>query len=147
MQVSRSGYYKWRTKRPSNRDNERKQMIKKVQDISKLSRSNYGSRRISESLRDMGYRCGRYKARTLMGLANVVAKQRRRHKSTTQSNHTRIVSSNMLNRKFSVLAPNTAWVGDITYIRTLTGWLYLAVVIDLFSRRESWLVNEHSDAF
>ena len=92
---------------------------------------------------ERGAPCGKYKAATLMKLAGVSARQKRKFKATTDSAHQLPVAPNILNRNFSVSRPNCAWTGDITYIWTKEGWLYLAVVIDLFSRRiVGWSMNK-----
>jgi len=143
MRVSRSGYYSWRNRSLSARDREREQLIPRVKAIHKKSRSTYGKRRIAEELQSEGISCGEHKAGTLMKLADVQAKQRKKFKATTDSKHNLPVSPNLLKRKFTVLQPNMAWVGDITYIWTEEGWLYLAVVIDLYSRRVvGWSINK-----
>ena len=135
MQVSRSGYYRWKRRSPSAREQERAQLIPRVRGLHQESKATYGSRRMAQELKALGFRCGKHKAGTLMKLAGVAAKQRKRFKATTDSNHRLPVAPNLLNRRFSVTTPNCVWVGDITYIRTRSGWLYLAVVLDLFSRR------------
>ena len=90
-----------------------------------------------------GVSCGEHKAGTLTKLADVQAKQKKKFKATTDSKHNLPVSPNLLKREFTVLQPNMAWVGDITYIWTEEGWLYLAVVIDLYSRRVvGWSINK-----
>ena len=143
MCVSRSGYYSWRNRGPSARDQEREQLIPRVKIIHKKSRSTYGKRRISEELQSEGIPCGDYKAGTLMKLAGVQAKQKKKFKATTDSKHNLPVSPNLLKREFTVVQANMAWVGDITYIWTDEGWLYLAVVIDLYSRRVvGWAINK-----
>jgi putative transposase len=142
MQVSRSGYYHWKRRGPSTREQERAQLIPKVRGLHQESKATYGSRRMSQELKALGFRCGKHKAGTLMKLAGVAAKQRKRFKATTDSNHQLPVAPNLLNRRFSVTTPNCVWVGDITYIWTSEGWLYLAVVIDLYSRRiVGWSMN------
>ena len=135
MQVSRSGYYRWRRRGPSARERERARLIPQVRAIHQGSRAVYGSRRMAKELEALGFGCGRHKAGTLMQLAGVAAKQRKKFKATTDSNHKLPLAPNLLARQFSMIAPNRAWVGDITSIRTSEGWLYLAVVIDLYSRR------------
>jgi len=143
MCVSRSGYYSWRNRGPSARDQEREQLIPKVKVIHQKSRSTYGKRRIAEELQSEGIPCGEHKAGTLMKLAGVQAKQKKKFKATTDSKHNLPVSPNLLKREFAVLQPNMAWVGDITYIWTEEGWLYLAVVIDFYSRRVvGWSINK-----
>jgi len=142
MQVSRSGYYHWKRRGPSAREQERAQLIPRVRGLHQESKATYGSRRMAQELKALGFRCGKYKAGTLMKLAGVAAKQRKRFKATTDSNHQLPVAPNLLNRRFSVTTPNCVWVGDITSIWTSEGWLYLAVVIDLYSRRiVGWSMN------
>jgi len=135
MQVSRSGYYEYvqRQARPDGLNRQR--LIVKVRSIHKASRQSYGSRRICKALREDGERVGRYQTRTLMKEAGVVVKVKRRYKATTDSCHRYPVAANLLDRQFEVAAPNRVWASDITYLWTDEGWLYLAVVLDLFSRR------------
>ena len=95
----------------------------------------YGSRRMSEQLRSQGHEVGRSQARTLMKKAAIEVKTKKKFKRTTDSKHLYPVAPNLLNQEFAVDCPNTVWVGDITYLWTAEGWLYLAVVLDLFSRR------------
>ena len=143
MEVSRSGYYSWRKRGKSAREKERDQLVPIVKTIHKKSRSTYGKRRIAEELQSEGFSCGEYKAGTLMKLAGVQAKQKKKYKATTNSKHSMPVSSNLLRRDFHVLQQDMVWVGDITYIWTTEGWLYLAVVIDLYSRRVvGWSINK-----
>ena len=99
---------------------------------------------MAKELESLGLRCGRYKAGTLMKLAGVETKQRKKFKATTDSEHQLHVAPNLLNRMFTVTRLNCVWVGDITYIWTSEGWLYLAVVIDLSSRRVvGWSMNKY----
>ena len=143
MEVSRSGYYSWRKRGKSAREKERDQLIPMVKAIHKKSRSTYGKRRIAEELQSEGFFCGEHKAGTLMKLAGVQAKQKKKFKATTDSKHNMPVSPNLLRRDFHVLQQDKVWVGDITYIWTTEGWLYLAVVIDLYSRRVvGWSINK-----
>lgn len=135
MQVSRSGFYSWACRGKSARAIERERLIPKVKEIHRKVRGAYGARRISEELCSTGERCGRTKAATLMRLATVRAKQKRKYKVTTESNHKLPVAPNLLKRNFTVSQPDTVYCSDITYIWTKEGWLYLAVVLDLYSRR------------
>ena len=135
MQVSRSGYYSWQTRGKSARQMNNEKLIPVVLEAHRYSKGTYGTRRMSDEVKDHGSHCGRYRARTLMSMAGVIAKQKRKFKVTTDSNHKLPVSSNLLQRQFSTAEPNQVWVGDITYIWTSEGWLYLAVVLDLFSRQ------------
>lgn len=98
---------------------------------------------MAEEIEANGIRCGRYKARTVMKMAGVCAKQKRKFKATTDSKHNEPVAPNLLNREFRVEEPDKVYVSDITYIWTSEGWFYLAVFIDLFSRRVvGWSLNQ-----
>ena len=110
-------------------------MIPMVKEIDKESNGSYGTRRISKELNLKGERCGRDKARTVMKLSKVSAKQGKKFKVTTDSRHDLPVAPNLLDRQFEVKEPNRVWVSDITYIWTVEGWMYLSVIIDLFSRQ------------
>jgi len=135
MQVSRSGYYSWKNRNKSKRQQENEKLIPIVLEAHRYSKGTYGTRRMSGEIKAHGSRCGRYRARTVMNLAGVKARQKRKFKVTTDSKHKLPVAANLLQRQFSVQDPNRLWVGDITYIWTSEGWLYLAIVLDLFSRQ------------
>lgn len=135
MQVSSSGYYAWQKREKSNRQKENEKLIPIVREAHRYSKGTYGTRRMADEITDHGVDCGRSRARTLMNLAGVKAKQKRKFKVTTDSNHKLSVAPNLLHRDFTTQEPNQVWVGDITYIWTSEGWLYLAVVLDLFSRQ------------
>jgi putative transposase len=132
--VPRSSYYAWAKSRKTV-DLEREHHRLVVKEIHETTKKSYGSRRMSEELKRRGFDVGRYQARSLMRESNLVAEvPRPRHKYPVDSTESTI-APNLLNREFEVDRPNTVWVGDITYIRTQVGWLYLAVVMDLYSRR------------
>jgi transposase InsO family protein len=135
MQVSRSGYYSWVKRDASTRQRERARLIPLVREIHRQSKGTYGARRMAEELESQGETCGRSKARTLMSLAGVSARQRKKYKATTDSKHNFPVAPNLLDRQFVAKDPNRVWCSDITYIWTHEGWLYLTVIIDLFSRQ------------
>jgi transposase InsO family protein len=135
MRVSRSGFYSWKNREKSPRQQEQERLIPKVKTIHHQSKSSYGARRISTELKAQGESCGRTKAGTLMKLAGVEAKQKRKFKATTDSKHNLPVAPNLLDRNFKTASPDIVYCGDITYIWTGEGWLYLAVVLDLFSRQ------------
>jgi putative transposase len=144
MEVNRSGYYRYLKSINKLAVDKDLIVITEVKALHKLSRGSYGSRQMSENLKARGYQVGRYKARKLMQKARVICKQRRKYKITTQSKHQLNVAENLLNREFKVAKPNCFWVADITYLNTLEGWLYIAVVLDLFSRRVvGWAMAEH----
>jgi putative transposase len=134
MEVSRSGYYTWRGRGGSVREADNRRLVPLVRELHRQSGGTYGTRRIADDLRDHGILCGRHRARALMGLAGVTARQTKKFRTTTDSGHDLPVAPNLLGREFSVDAPDKVWVGDITYVWTREGWLYLAVVLDLFSR-------------
>lgn len=106
-----------------------------MKEIAKASDNSYGSRRMKKSLNTLSYPVSRNKARKLMKEAGVSVKHRKKYKVTTNSNHKQPVFENVLKREFAISRPNRAYAGDITYLWTQEGWLYLAVVIDLFSRK------------
>lgn len=144
MEVSRSGYYQYCRAGLSKTSQLELTLITEVKALAAMSQHSYGSRQMSKNLQNNGYSVGRYKARSLMRKANVQSKQRRRYRITTDSRHTLPVAENVLNREFTVATPNCAWVTDITYLWTLEGWVYVAAVLDLFSRRiVGWSIAEH----
>jgi transposase InsO family protein len=148
MQVGRSAYYAW-AKRPeaTAKDQQRQRMEQCAARIFEDSRRTYGSRRLSRELKEAGFAAGRYKTRSIMAKLDLEPRYPRRSKVTTDSNHGESVSPNLLDRQFDVAAPNTVWTTDITYVWTLEGWLYVAIVIDLFSRRVvGWAADGHMRA-
>jgi transposase InsO family protein len=135
MMVSRSGYYSWCSRDISARQQEYERLIPLVKESHRQSRRTYGARRIADDLTALGEPCGRTKAGSLMKLAGVSAKQSRKFKVSTDSKHNLPVAPNLLDRQFEVKEPDSVYVSDITYIWTAEGWLYLAIILDLFSRR------------
>ncbi len=135
MGVSRSGFYDWVRRQRQDPDPLREEMLGWIKDLAKGSDHTYGSRRMAKGLRALGYPVGRYRARGLMREAGVWVRYRRRYRVTTNSNHRQPVFENRLKRDFSPSAANQVWAGDISYVWTHEGWLYLAVVIDLYSRK------------
>lgn len=135
--VSRSGYYAAQRRPPSVREQTDHRLRAEVRVIYRRSRKTYGSPRIHAELRAQGVRCGRKRVERLMRSEQLQAKTRRRGRSTTNSNHAHPIAANLLQRRFGVneiADVNTVWAGDITYIPTREGWLYLAIVLDLASR-------------
>jgi putative transposase len=135
MNVSRSGYYEWLNRPISNRDQENTKLTKMITEIFIQNRNIYGTRRISKKLSENDIFISRRRIGKLMAIAELTCKTKRKFKVTTDSRHNKIISPNLLDRKFDVASPNKYWVGDITYIPTSEGWLYLATVIDLYSRQ------------
>lgn len=132
--VSPSGYYEWRKRPPSQREQENKQLVKAIRKAHQDSGKTYGSPRIHAELQAQGHACSLNRVARLMRQHHIRAKRRRRYKTTTNSDHSDPVAPNLLEQDFTASRPNEKWVADITYIRTDEGWLYLAVIIDLFSR-------------
>jgi putative transposase len=132
--VSRSGFYGFqrRGQRPPDRDREA--LLADVKQIAESSQYSYGSRRMARALRALGYPVGRDKARRLMREAGVIVRYKKRYRVTTNSDHQEPVFPNRLERHFEASAPNQKWVADLTYVWTREGWLYLAVIVDLYSR-------------
>jgi putative transposase len=133
LEVSKSGYYVFLRK--CGNSLRQADLIARIREIHRRSRYTYGSRRIMHQLRYEGLEIGRYRVRRLMRLAEVSVRKKRRYKITTRSNHRHPISPNLVGRNFRVNKPNLVWVSDITYIKTMEGWLYLAVIMDLYSRK------------
>lgn len=145
--VARSGYYTWRQRPESPHAREDRQLLQQIRQIHETNHEVYGSPRIHNELQKTGIRCARKRVARLMREARLRSKQARRFRVTTQSKHRFPVAENLLNREFTVAGPNQAWVGDITYIETDEGWLYLAVLLDLFSRWVvGWAMDSHMRA-
>ena len=134
LQVSTSGYYAWRDRRPSPRAQANDRLLRQIREAHQRSRCTYGSPRITQELRAQGHRVGENRIAELMRKAAIRAKSARKWKATTQSAHRLPVAENTLDRQFTVIQPNRVWAGDLTFVWTAEGWLYLAVVIDLYSR-------------
>jgi putative transposase len=138
LQASKAGYYAWRKREASDRDKRDATITKKIVEIHRKSRKTYGSPRIHRALRKVGVSCGRKRVARLMREIGVKGRQRKRFRRTTDSKHEHPIAENVLNRRFlphEISGPNVVWAGDITYIWTMEGWLYLSVILDLFSRR------------
>lgn len=138
LDVSKSAFFAWRKRPPSERHKRDAELRLRLVAFHKTSRGTYGSRRLMRDLRAAGDFCGRAQVVRLMRAERIRGKQRKRFRITTQSGHRKPVAENLLDRRFSpaeIEAANRAWGGDITYVWTNEGWLYLAVVLDLFSRR------------
>ena len=144
LEVSSSGYYAWRGRPESRRSREDRELKAIIRSVFEESRQTYGSPRVLDELRDQGIRCGRKRVARLMKEDKLVPKKARRFRRTTIAEPDHPKAPNVLGREFTVDAPDTAWVGDITYLWTQEGWLYLAVLLDLFSRRVvGWSVRPH----
>ena len=134
--VSRQCYYHYRRNRENKPvEPEHQEMLRLVKEVAKASDDTYGSRRMKKALNALGFPISRNKARKLMKEAGVQVRHRRKYKVTTNSNHKQPIFDNLVQRQFETSVPDQVYVADITYIWTQEGWLYLAVVIDLYSRK------------
>jgi transposase InsO family protein len=133
--VSRAGFYAWQGRPVAARRREDQRLAVHVAAAHTASRGRYGSPRVHQELRAQGHPVGRHRVARLMREQGLRARPKRRFQRTTDSQHELPVAANVLDRQFAVATPNTAWVSDITYLWTRQGWLYLVVILDLFSRR------------
>jgi putative transposase len=145
LEVSRSGYYAWRQRPTSAQATRREELIERIQAVHDDSRQRYGSPRVHAELQAQGMSCSPNTVAKLMRLRGIRSKMRRRFVvRTTDSGHGHPIATNRLNRQFQQSAANQAWAADITYIPTAEGWLYLAAVIDLYSRKIiGWATADH----
>lgn len=132
--VSRSGYYDWLTRSPSKQEQANKILDEKIKLIYNENRQRYGSPRVTRALKQHAIACSHTRVERRMKYLGLRAIAKRKFKVTTDSSHKRPVFSNVLDRDFSATAKNQKWVGDITCVPTQEGWLYLAVIIDVYSR-------------
>jgi transposase InsO family protein len=136
LNVSRSGYYRWRQKRPTQRQRDDTQLAAQIAAAHQASRGSYGAPRVVEELRDQGVHTSRRRCARLMRQEGLRGRKNcRRRPRTTDSRHQRPVVENRLPKCSALTGPNQAWITDITYIRTAEGWLYLAAILDAWSRR------------
>ena len=135
LMVSVSGFYAWLKRPKSKRAEENEVLTKKIIMFHCGSRFTYGSPRIHRDLIDAGYKASRGRVARLMKAAGIKGKIKRKFKTTTNSKHSRPKAQNLVKQNFSAATPNTLWASDISYISTAEGWLYLAVTLDLFSRK------------
>jgi len=145
LEVSRSGYYAWRNRPPSAQQQRRDELVQHIAVVHQEHRQVYGSPRICRELQARGVACSENTVAKLMRSAGIRSKRRRRFVvRTTDSRHAHPIAPNRLNQEFDVAQPNQVWAADITYIPTGEGWLYLAVVLDLCSRKVvGWALDDH----
>jgi putative transposase len=135
FEVSRSGYYKYLNQgKEGKRNKENKILLLQILNIWLQSRRVYGSPRLTAALRNMGYRVNQKRLVRLMHINGIKAFRKKKYSTLTDSKHNKPAAENLLMRNFTAVNPNKIWLGDITYIRTKEGFLYLAVVMDMFSR-------------
>ncbi len=135
LEVPRSSYYEQRSRQPSRRALVNAILRAHIRAEFKRSHRRYGSPRITRALRKRNVQVSRKHVARLMRADGLVARPKKRLRVTTQSDHDRPIAPNLLKRNFSAEAPDRVWVGDITYVWTIEGWMYLAVLIDVYSRR------------
>lgn len=144
--VSRSAYYRWRKAGPSERKQSDAALAAKIRDVHGKHKGRYGSPRIHRELRARGTRVGRKRVARLMRESGLQGRSPKRFRRTTDSRHGHRIAPNLLERNFKAHAPNKVWVGDITYVPTTEGWLFLALLLDLYSRRiVGWAMSDHID--
>jgi transposase InsO family protein len=143
LNVSPSGYYAWRTRPASAREMANRELYQQIEAVYHDNRSVYGSPRIYRELKDQGVACSQNRVARLMRLRGLKAKQSKRFRSTTKRNQADAAAPNLLKRDFEAEQPGEKWVADITYIPTQEGWLYLAAILDLYTRRiVGWAMAE-----
>ncbi len=143
LHVSRAGYYDWRFRPVSDRDKSNQKLLAEIDRVFLESKKTYGYRKVYKQLKQEGIVVNKNRIASIMRKNALISKVKKKFKATTNSKHHLPVANNILDRKFKVNKPNTYWVGDITYIWTSEGWLYLATVIDLYSRAVvGWSLEE-----
>ncbi len=142
MRVSRSAYYAWLKCPAKLITADTLRLYRRAKELFKASRNSLGYRELRKKLRKEGFEIGDYKVRKLMDKLGLQVTQRVAYKVTTKRKHSDAVADNLVNLNFNPSQPNQLWAGDITYLKTAEGWMYLAVVMDLYSRR---IVGWHID--
>lgn len=135
LNVSRSGYYAWRRRRPGRREMANRELVEKIKAVHAQSHETYGSPRVYRELKAQGVACSENRVARLMRQHGLQARQVKAYKVTTKADETHPVAPNLLDGDFSAARPDEKWLADISYIPTAEGWLYLAAIMDLFSRR------------
>jgi putative transposase len=146
LEVSCSGYHTWRGRGPSPREQENNRLLMQIRAIHSASHGSYGSPRVHEELRDQGKVVSLNRVRRLMKKNGIAARHKRKFRATTDSRHNLPVAPNLLGQEFVTERPDQVWLADVTYLWTDEGWLYLACVLDLYSRLVvGWAMSEHND--
>ena len=142
--VSKSGYYAWRSRPPSKRSREDYALTEKIREVHHRSRETYGSPRVHAELRALGVRCGRRRVARLMRVAGLQGCMRSRKRRTTRRDPRAAPAPDLLRRAFVATQPNRVWLADITYLPTQEGFLYLAFILDVYSRKiVGWSMDSH----
>jgi len=144
LEVSKSGYYAWRSRPPSRRSREDYALTHKIREVQRRSRETYGSPRVHAELRALGVRCGRRRVARLMRVAGLRGCMRTKKRKTTRRDPRAAPAPDLLGREFVAAQPNRIWMADITYIPTQEGFLYLAFILDAHSRKiVGWSMDSH----
>ena len=145
--VTPSGYYAWHQRAVSQREKANRELVKRIARIQKEHQGTYGSPRVYRELQAQGVACGEHRVERLMRLHDLGAQRSKRFRATTKRDRGVEVAANLLGRDFEAQGPNEKWVADITYIPTGEGWLYLAVIMDLYSRHVTgWAMSERMNS-
>lgn len=148
LKISKSGYYSWHRRREGPRQREDRRLLTEIRASFDASHRTYGSPRITKDLRALGYRCSEKRVARIMRQNGIQALPRRKYRRSSNSNHQLPVATNLLERQFTAPEIDRAWVADVTYITTEEGWLYLAVLMDLCSRRiVGWHAARRNDRY
>ena len=143
LDVSRKAYYAWSKKPLTARQIRDKELLVHIKEIYRMSRRTYGSPRVHDDLKKLGIKCSRKRVERLMKENGLVSIHKKKFVVTTNSKHNLPVAPNILSRRFYADRPNQVWVADITYIPTREGWLYLAAIVDIYSRKVvGWAMDE-----
>lgn len=146
VKVSASGYYAWKTRDLSARARQHQYLITEIRRIHEKTKQAYGSVKTWKSLNAQGIKCGKHQVAKLRSVYGIESKRRHRFKVTTKSKNNKHIVPNRLNRCFHSPRPNKVWVGDVTFIATRKGWLYLAILLDLYSRKViGWSMSNRND--
>jgi transposase InsO family protein len=146
MEVSKSSYYKYLRRKQSKREKERKEILNEIKEIYQESKGRYGIPRINAELNRRGIKCDKKRIARIMKEEGISAKTRKKHKITTNSKHKLPVAENLLRQNFRADRANKIWASDITYVWTKEGWLYLAAILDLYSRKIiGWQLDKRLD--
>lgn len=144
LRVSRSGYYDWKDRPPSERDRENAALIEQIMEVHERSRGTYGYPRVHAELRALGMRCSRKRVARLMRKVGLQGCIRGRRKRTTRRDVRAVPAPDLVKRNFAAAAPNELWTADITYVHTREGFLYLAFILDVYSRKVvGWAMATH----
>ncbi|MBI4938313.1 MAG: IS3 family transposase [Nitrosomonadales bacterium] len=145
MQVSRSGYYAW-CGRPAKSDAQNKQLLSQIRRVHMQSRQAYGAKKTWLALNAQGIACGKHRVARIRKQAGIEARRKRRFRLTVENHATAPAAPNLVQQRFQTAQANSIWVGDMTFIRTRQGWLHVAVLLDLYSRRViGWSMSERPD--